>query len=95
MNDFEVLEELLLTEKSNILSAGFNKYVFKVCSCATKFAVAAAVEKTFKVTVTSVNMLNTSSKLKRARVRGAHTGRIRSFKKAIVSLKQGDKIEII
>ncbi|MDE6432445.1 MAG: 50S ribosomal protein L23 [Opitutales bacterium] len=95
MDDFGILKELLLTEKSNFLSADFNKYTFKVCAHATKQAIAKAVEDLFKVTVVSVNVLNTSSKRKRARVRGAHPGRIQSFKKAIISLKQGDKIEVM
>ncbi len=95
MDNFGILKELLLTEKSNYLSADFNKYTFKVCKCATKQSIAKAVENLFKVKVISVNVLRTSSKSKRARIRGAKPGRIQSFKKAIVSLKQGDKIEVI
>ncbi len=95
MDNFGILKELLLTEKSNFLSANLNKYTFKVCSHATKQVIAKAVESLFKVTVISVNILNTSSKLKRARVCGARLGQVQSFKKAIISLKKDDKIEVI
>lgn len=95
MDNFGILKELLLTEKSNFLSADFNKYTFKVCECATKHEIAKAVESLFNVTVISVNVLNTCGKRKRPRVRGARPGRVQSFKKAIISLKQGDKIEVV
>jgi large subunit ribosomal protein L23 len=86
---------MLLTEKSNALSADFNRYTFKVCSSATKHCVAAAVEKTFNVKVASVNVINTSSKCKRARTRKSKPGRTQAFKKAIVSLRAGSKIEVM
>ncbi|MDR0595118.1 MAG: 50S ribosomal protein L23 [Puniceicoccales bacterium] len=95
MNQFEILKEIILTEKSNILSADLNQYTFKVCSCATKQAIALAIEKVFKVKVESVNVLNTSRKHRRARVKGARPGKTQAFKKAIVSLKDGDKIEVV
>jgi large subunit ribosomal protein L23 len=95
MDHFGVLEEIVLTEKSNALSADLNKYTFKVCSCATKHSVAAAVERIFNVKVEAVNVINTSSKRRRARVKRARPGRTQAFKKAIVSLKAGNKIEVI
>lgn len=94
-SNFEVLKEIILTEKSNFLSAELNKYTFKVCNCATKSSIAKAIEFLFKVKVSSVNILNTCGKFKRARTRGALPGKTQSFKKAIVSLKEGNKIEIM
>ncbi|MDR3274128.1 MAG: 50S ribosomal protein L23 [Puniceicoccales bacterium] len=95
MSHFGILKEIMLTEKSNVLSADLNKYTFKVCSCATKHNIALAIEKIFNVKVKSVNVLNTSSKRRRARVKKARPGRTQAFKKAIVSLKDGDKIEVV
>ncbi|MDR1255922.1 MAG: 50S ribosomal protein L23 [Puniceicoccales bacterium] len=95
MSHFGILQEIMLTEKSNGLSADLNQYTFKVCQCATKHSIASAVEEIFKVKVESVNVLNTSSKHRRARVKKARPGRTQTFKKAIVSLKDGDKIEVI
>jgi large subunit ribosomal protein L23 len=95
VNCFGILKEMVLTEKSSALSADLNKYTFKVCSCAGKRDIALAVEKVFKVKVESVNVLNTSSKRRRSRVKKARPGRTQVFKKAIVSLKDGDKIEVV
>lgn len=95
MNHFGTLKEMVLTEKSNTLSADLNKYTFKVCACAEKRDIAAAVEKIFGVKVESVNVLNTSSKRRRARAKRARPGRTQTFKKAVVSLKDGDKIEVV
>jgi large subunit ribosomal protein L23 len=95
MDHFGILKEMLLTEKSNALSADLNRYTFKVCSSATKYCIAAAVEKVFNVKVACVNLMNTSSKHRRARTRGSKPGRTQAFKKAIVSLKPGHKIDIM
>ena len=95
MNHFGILKEIVLTEKSNTLSADFNKYTFRVCTHAEKRDIAAAVEKVFGVKVESVNVLNTSSKRRRARTKKARPGRTQAFKKAVVSLKDGYKIEVV
>jgi large subunit ribosomal protein L23 len=86
---------MVLTEKSSTLSADLNKYTFRVCPCAGKRDIALAVEKIFRVKVESVNVLHTSSKRRRARVRKARPGWTQTFKKAIVSLRDGDKIEVV
>jgi large subunit ribosomal protein L23 len=91
---FGILKEMVLTEKSNTLSAELGKYTFRVCTCATKCDIVAAVERVFGVKVKSVNVLNTSGKHRRARTKRARPGRIQAFKKAVVSLKDGDKIEV-
>jgi large subunit ribosomal protein L23 len=78
-----------ISEKSGHLLK-LNKYVFKVKTNANKVEVKKAVENTYKVKVTQVNMVNNQSK---ARNFGSRSGKTQAFKKAIVTLKVGDKIE--
>jgi large subunit ribosomal protein L23 len=93
MNNDQVLKLVRLTEKSNKLSSELGQYTFEVFPNATKHSVAAAVEKAFKVTVTRVNIQNYRGKNKRSRQgRPSVTS---DFKKAIVTLKAGDKIELV
>ena len=93
MNNDQVLKLVRLTEKSNKLSAELGQYTFEVFPSATKHTVAEAVEKTFKVTVTRVNIQNYRGKNKRSRQgRPSITS---DYKKAIVTLKAGDKIELV
>ena len=93
MNADKVLKLVRLTEKSNKLSSELGQYTFEVFTDATKHTVAEAVEKTFKVTVTRVNIQNVRGKLKRSR-KGLPS-RTSDYKKAIVTLKEGDKIELV
>ena len=67
-----------------------NRYTFEVDKRASKPQIAQAVTEIFKVTVTGVNTMNVSGKPRRLRAAKGHT---RSWKKAIVTLKDGDKIE--
>jgi large subunit ribosomal protein L23 len=93
MNTGNVLKLIRLTEKSNKLSSELGQYTFEVFSDATKHTVAEAVEKTFKVTVTRVNIQNYRGKNKKSRQgRPSITS---DYKKAIVTLKSGDKIELV
>jgi large subunit ribosomal protein L23 len=89
---YEVLKTIRLTEKTNKLSSEFGQYTFEVFPDATKQHVRSAVESTFKVTVRRVNMMNVKGKPKRSR-NGRPTTKS-DYKKAIVTLKQGDKIEL-
>lgn len=80
-----------ITEKSTDLAQA-SKYVFKIFpKTSTKKEIAEAVEKQFKVKVTRVNVLKIQSK---ARRRGYTKGKTQEGKKAIVTLKKGDKIEL-
>jgi len=88
-----VLKQVLLTEKSNKLSAELGQYTFEVSKNSTKHTIAAAVEKTFKVSVTRVNVLNYRGKNKKSRTGRPST--TSDYKKAIVTLKAGDKIELV
>ena len=93
MNSDKVLKLIRLTEKSNKLSSELGQYTFEVFSDATKHPVAAAVEKAFKVTVTRVNIQNYRGKNKKSRQGRPST--TSDYKKAIVTLKSGDKIELV
>lgn len=89
----KVLKNMRLTEKAAKLSSNFGQYTFEVYPSATKYTVREAIEQTFKVTVTRVNILNRKGKPKRTRRGLANTAS--DTKRAIVTLKQGDKIELI
>lgn len=93
MNADQVLKLVRLTEKSNKLSAELGQYTFEVNPKATKHHIANAVEQTFKVTVTRVNVQNYRGKNKRSRQGRPST--TSDYKKAIVTLKAGDKIELV
>jgi len=92
INADTVLKHIRLTEKSNKLSSNYGQYTFDVFQNATKFTVREAVEQTFKVTVTRVNIINRKGKPKKSR-RGQPITKSDS-KRAIVTLKTGDKIEL-
>ena len=80
----------VITEKATLLS-DHNKVVFKVAKDATKDEIAAAVEELFKVKVTKVNTLIQKGKTKRFR---GHKGQRSDVKKAIVTLQEGQSIDI-
>ena len=86
----QVIIEPVVSEKSYALMAD-GKYTFRVDARAHKTQVALAVEEIFGVSVTEVRTMQVRSKPKR---RGLHSGRTRSWKKAIVKLAPGDRIEL-
>ena len=88
-----ILKTLRLTEKSNRASAELGQYTLEVAIDSTKPTIREAVERTFGVTVTRVNVINSKRKMVRSRKGGI--GYKPAFKKAIVTLKEGDKIEIL
>ena len=89
MHLYEVLRRPLITEKNTDLQAQ-NKYAFEIADGANKPMVKQAVEAGFKVTVTGVNVITVPSKTRRVGRRQIQT---RPWKKAIVTLQEGDKIE--
>ena len=89
MHLYNVLRRPLITEKNAALQA-LNKYAFEVADRANKMMVRDAVEKAFKVKVTGVNMITVKGKTKKMGRRVVHSG---PWKKAIVTLQAGDKIE--
>lgn len=89
-NPRDILKKPLVTEKSTSLLKD-NKYTFVVDPDANKTEIKQAVESIFKVKVEKVNTMNVKGKTKR--VRGI-VGKTSDSKKAIVTLRRGDKIEI-
>ena len=91
IHPYAVLVRPLITEKGTMLS-GMHKYPFEVRRDANKIQIKQAVELAFSVRVVDVNTMNVHGKTKRrGRYRLASTGR--SWKKAIVTLEPGQKIE--
>ncbi len=90
MLPLDILKRPLITEKNTNLQAQ-NKYAFEVARNANKPEIKQAIEQTFKVKVTDVNVINIHGKLRRVGRRQVMTSPI---KKAIVTLKAGDKITI-
>ena len=88
MHLYEVLRRPLLTEKNTALQAQ-NKYSFEVAKEANKHQIKQAVEKAFDVGVTAVNVMTVPGKMRRVGRRMVLTP---SWKKAVVTLKLGDKI---
>ena len=80
----------LVTEKSTNLSSQ-NKIVFKVLDGANKKNLKKRIEKIFKVNVTKINIINKKSRIKHTRGRKI---KVSGFKKAIVTLKKGQNIDL-
>jgi len=91
LSPFDVIEKPLITEKAANLSADQNQYFFAVHPKATKTQIKQAIEQSFNVKVVAVKTMNVFGKFKRLRY---EMGRRPNWKKAIVSLKQGDKIDL-
>ena len=91
----KILLEYRVTEKAANLSANFNQYTFEVAPNANRIEVARAVAKVFDVGVVKVNILNKKPKSKVDRSRRGKAGTKGGHKKAIVTLKEGDKIELV
>ena len=90
MDMYHIIRRALITEKSTV-AKDENKYVFEVDRRANKIEVAKAVEKLFKVKVINVHVMNVTGKKKRI---GRILGEKRSWKKAVVTLAPGSRIEI-
>jgi large subunit ribosomal protein L23 len=90
MHLYEVIRRPLVTEKSTALQA-IGKYAFEVNREANKKQIKDAVEKAFKVSVTAVNVVTIPSGTKRV---GRRLVSLPAWKKAIVTLKAGDKIQL-
>jgi large subunit ribosomal protein L23 len=87
---YDVILAPVITEKATMLTE-HNKVVFRVAKDSTKDEIASAVEELFKVKVIKVNTLNVKGKTKRFR---GHLGRRSDIKKAIVTLQEGQTIDI-
>ena len=87
---YKIIKSLLQTEKSTAMLPE-NKYLFWVDKKANKVQIKKAIESIYRVTVTKVNTQMSRGKLKRVRYK---EGKTPDRKKAVIQLKQGDKIEI-
>jgi large subunit ribosomal protein L23 len=90
LKHYDTIIAPVITEKSTYASE-HNKVVFKVANKATKPEIKAAVEALFNVKVTGVNTLNRKGKTKRFR---GITGRQKDYKKAVVTLAEGQSIDV-
>ena len=89
---YRIIRKPLLTDKCHDLKERHNQVAFRVDRDATKSDIKAAIERVFKAKVAAVNVVNMPGKEKRL---GKNIGRRSDWKKAIVTLKPGEKIEII
>ena len=91
MKDYtDIIIAPVITEKS-AAQAEKNVYTFKVNADANKIEIKKAVEAAFGVKVVNVNTLNTKAKDKRV---GRYTGKTKTYKKAFITLADGEKIEL-
>ena len=90
INLYDSILSPLVTEKSTSLSE-INKVVFKVNSSADKKSIKKSIEKIFKVNVIKINIINKQRRIKIARGKKA---KVRGYKKAIITLKKGQNIDL-
>ena len=87
----EIIKAPVVTEKSTKLNQDEQKYVFKVDPKANKYEIKNAIESIFKVKVVGVTTINAKTKKKRV---GRYSGLTNRYKKAIVTLADGETIEL-
>ncbi|MBF0478706.1 MAG: 50S ribosomal protein L23 [Candidatus Omnitrophica bacterium] len=87
---YDIIKSLVHTERGLALEPD-RKYLFDVATFANKIQIKSAIEEIYKVKVQSVNVVTMPGKLKRVR---QAVGKTPSWKKAIVTLKEGQKIEV-
>ena len=90
MNVFDVLRAPKMSEKTLSLKEEANQFAFEVDQRANKIQIKESIEKSFKVSVLKVRTMNVRGKKKRL---GRYQGLKSSWKKAIITLKEGDTIE--
>jgi large subunit ribosomal protein L23 len=90
MDQYTIIRRPIVTEKGTVLKDDNNQLIFEVNLDANKSEIKKAIEKIFKVTVLSVRTQNRLGKRKRL---GKTVGRRKSWKKAIVTLKEGDRVD--
>jgi large subunit ribosomal protein L23 len=92
MNSFEIVKTVRLTEKGTRQGEKLNQYTVVADRRANKIQIRHAVQELFKVKVVKINTLNVRGKDRRQRT--AQAGKTMTWKKAIVTLKEGDKISL-
>ncbi len=91
---YDILRRPLITEKTSFQSSNLNQFTFEVGSKANKHQIKEAVEAMFDVTVLRVNVINRPAKVARSLRNRRRQVRRGGYKKAIVTLKPGDKIDV-
>jgi large subunit ribosomal protein L23 len=91
ITSYDIVKNLVRTEKSTSQEKQ-QKYLFRVSTTATKIDIKRAVQEIYKVKVQDVNTINVPGKLKRVRQKAGYSS---SWKKAVVSLQEGQKIEVV
>jgi len=89
-NEYDIIKAPIITEKNMKMAEAEGKYVFEVNQNTNKTAVKQAVEKIFNVKVDKVNIINVKPKKRRV---GKYEGKTNRIKKAIIKLKEGNKID--
>lgn len=92
MNSFEIIKTVRISEKGTLQGEKNNQYTLIADRRASKIQIRNAVEELFKVTVLDVNTMNCRGKTRRRFTKQA--GQTPNWKKAIVTLKEGDKISL-
>lgn len=91
-NVFDVIKRPLFTEKGSALKEAENKVILEVAKDANKIEIKKAVEELFKVKVEKVSTIKAHGKMKRY---GKYTGKTSDRKKALITLKEGEKLDFI
>ncbi|MDY6873121.1 MAG: 50S ribosomal protein L23 [Chloroflexota bacterium] len=91
---FDIIRRPIITEKSNYLSSYLNQYVFEVDINATKTMIKDAIETIFDVKVKKVNVMVVPAKQSRSMQNRRMRTRTNAYKKAIVTLVEGERIPI-
>jgi large subunit ribosomal protein L23 len=90
MNPYDIIKRPVITEKTNIQKEAFNQLSFEVDKRANRVEIARAIEKIFKVKVAQTRTVRVKGKIKR---RGRILGKRKDWKKAIVTLMPGERID--
>ena len=90
----EILKKPILTEKASALTEKLNRYSFKVDHRANKLQIKTAIEQMYGVSIVAINTIVVSGKSKNRQTKaGLVSGRTPKYKKAIVTMKEGEVID--
>ena len=92
MNSFDIIKTVRISEKGAMQAEKFNQYTVVADRRANKIEIRKAVEELFKVKVVAVNTSNVRGKARRQSTK--HAGRDANWKKAIITLNEGEKINL-
>ena len=89
-----IIQKPIITEKMNKMGEQMHRYGFIVNNMANKIQIKKAIEELYEVEVIAVNTMNYGGKAKARATKGGHiAGRTKAFKKAIVTLAEGQEID--